>query len=178
MNFRHFELRITGKEDQDGYVRLFHGSVYSLSMYNNHYSRRCQAKLLIDGKEIGTFVINPRQSIYLEGPPRSGKRFTLYKYGTLEAKKAQLEDSDNLGLVQVLFTLEADSTAYISRSAGLKGGGTGLSGYSSQCFEEVDDFNLDHSTSTMIALRLMPSHLDEIESLTNVMYSTPIPPKL
>ena len=107
MYLNQFSVRVIGGNEQSGgYVELPHGKKYSLSLRNGR-DVRCDARVEIDGKDVGTFRIDASRTIRLERPAHDTGRFTFYKLGTAEAHQAGLEEGNpNLGLVKVTFTPE------------------------------------------------------------------------
>jgi hypothetical protein len=101
-------VRVTnGHELDNGYVEIAHGTQYQIVMRNDR-ATACDARVTIDGKEIGSFRIWPNSSITLERKPGSDAgRFTFFREGTEEAKQSQVETgSPNNGLISVVFTPE------------------------------------------------------------------------
>ena len=109
MRLNNFSVRVPeGTEIAGGYVEINHGTQYTLRLRNGWYSRKCDAKVMIDGKHVGTWRIPSGESIVIERPVHDTGRFTYYKSGTKDAKDAGLNsvDADDLGLIQVVFTPE------------------------------------------------------------------------
>ena len=98
---------IEGQEVPGGYVELRHGQQYTLRLKNAN-RLRCDAAVYVDGKHVGTWRLNGFDHIDLERPAHDHGRFTFYKSGTTEANQAGLEKNDELGLVKVVFTPEAE----------------------------------------------------------------------
>jgi hypothetical protein len=96
-----------GREEFGGYVRMNHAQTYSLILHN-YWNERADAKVSIDGKEIGTFRIPANSSITLERPLNDEGRFTFFKQGTKKFAKAGLEQvpDEQLGLIRVEFLPE------------------------------------------------------------------------
>jgi len=109
MYLNDFSVRVPeGHESSGGYVELRHGQVYTLRLRNSR-NVRCDARVEVDGKHVGTWRIPANQGITLERPEHDSGRFTFYKLGTAEADAAQLNGGDpNLGLVRVTFTPERE----------------------------------------------------------------------
>ena len=107
MYLNDFSVRIPeGLEIPGGYVEVQHCQRYRLVLGNRH-SVRCDARVEIDGKHVGTWRIEPNGSITLERPVHDTGHFTFYQVGTKEAMQAALDSNDpNLGLVKVTFTPE------------------------------------------------------------------------
>ena len=115
MYLNNFSVRIPqGKELAGGYVELEHGAQYSLRLRNSWGDRRCDARVEIDGKHVGTWRIPAGESIVITRPVHDDGKFTFYRSGTNDAKDAGLDDVpvDKLGLVQVTFTLEEKTQYY------------------------------------------------------------------
>jgi len=88
------------------YVEMLYGQHYRLILKNKHRTK-CQAKVLIDGKVMGTWVIPAYGEIMIERPATIDKKFTFYKITSQEGILAGLrQDDPNNGLVQVVFTPE------------------------------------------------------------------------
>ncbi len=100
-----FSVRIPeGHEDSGGYVELPHNTPYTLVLRNNR-NVRCDARVEVDGKHVGTGRIHANSIVRLERPVHDTGRFTFYKLDSPEAQQAQLNGGDpNLGLVKVTFT--------------------------------------------------------------------------
>jgi hypothetical protein len=107
MYFNKFSVRVVGGDEvSSGYVEMVHGQVYKLCLRNNRRVR-CDARVEIDGKNVGTWRIPARDTITLERPAHDDGQFTFYEVGTPEARKAHLNVfSDDLGLVRVTFSPE------------------------------------------------------------------------
>ena len=107
MYLNNFSVRIIGgNEAESGYVEMRHGQVYKLSLRNSRVVN-CDARVTIDGKDVGTWRIPSLSSIVLARPVHDDGQFTFYKVGTREARQAQLDEySGELGLIEVVFTPE------------------------------------------------------------------------
>ena len=108
MKIGNFEVKINpGKELSDGKVVMEHGTQYTIDM-QNHASLRCDAEVVVDGKEIGGFRLNAWESLSLERSPDDRGCFTFYKQGSADAKEAGIGkvSASDLGLVSILFTPE------------------------------------------------------------------------
>lgn len=104
MYLNDFSVRVPeGDETPGGYVELPHNTNYTLSLRNNR-SVRCDARVDIDGKHVGTWRIEAHSNILLERPAHDTGKFTFYKLGTSEARSIGLNGTDpNLGLVKITF---------------------------------------------------------------------------
>ena len=108
MRVNEFSVRVIGgKEVDSGYVQMGQGQQYSLRL-SNHRSVACDAKVEIDGKEVGTFRLHANDSMMLERSPNDHGKFTFYRAGSEEADKVGIADlpDDVRGLVKITFTPE------------------------------------------------------------------------
>ena len=97
-----------GRERPGGYVEIEHGTQYTLRLRNNH-GVNCDARVEVDGKEVGVFRIGAHDSIVLERPSHDTGKFTFYKVNSREGKSIGLRKGDsNLGLISVTFTPEKE----------------------------------------------------------------------
>lgn len=179
---RELDVSETSDGYLDGYLALPHNTKYSVKIANRN-SNRCNATLIVDGKEQGTWRLNAGASALIERPSTSDGRFTFYKLGTIKSKKAAIEANDYSGLVQVVFIPEkkrrntwTDEVNDISRDGGgsfsmdrgtkgvrrgraggqsVSAGGSGLSGSSSQQFGEALPIELDYESETTLSIRLV-----------------------
>ncbi|WP_072622502.1 hypothetical protein [Spirulina major] len=186
MEINSFSLTIQpGKETPNGYVELPHNTPYTLHLRNEH-RQRCDAKVMIDGKPVGTWRIPAVSLITLERPVNDTGRFTFYAIATPEAQQAGLAAHDpNLGVVQVVFTPELPappppasapfSAGYLAGSS-RRAGGTGLSGQSDQQFGVAAPIQQDLSQQTTISLRLIATPQAQPRPLRPL--SNPVPPPI
>lgn len=179
---RHLDYSVIiqpGTEMGDGRVGTQHGVQYTIRMGNGH-NTACDARVSIDGKEIGTFRIGGHGSVLLERPPESTGRFTFFRLGTEEGNAAGLVDSEKAGLISVKFTPEVRREVYRGGGSGVMrglsmGGGTGLTGHSNQGFVGVSALELNHAEAVVIHLRLVPAPENDIRPLLGISRETPIP---
>lgn len=186
-----------GNEISGGYVEMQHSQQYNLRLRNDR-PMRCDSRVEIDGKHVGTWRINAHQTITLERPAHDTGRFTFYRVNSQEALNIGLDYNDpNLGVIKVTFTPEKryeqvktskPDVVYRGGARGMSAsyspvtlgaGGTGLSGMSSQHFGIANEIQYDYSQETVIHLRLVErnmSYANEARPLTQ--YSTPIPPRV
>lgn len=151
-----------GRETEEGYVYLHHGTKYTIRL-DNAGDRRCDAKITIDGKSVGSFRVDAYDSFLIERPAEEDGCFTFYKSGSPEAESAQLGDDDSLGLISVEFRPERissgiDSETKLYQSAlrtPSEAGGTGLSGESKQEFNSTKALTSDPAEHVTIHLRLV-----------------------
>jgi hypothetical protein len=186
MEINSFSLTIQpGKETPNGYVELPHNTPYTLHLRNEH-RQRCDAKVIIDGKSVGTWRIPAVSFITLERPVNDTGRFTFYAIATPEAQQAGLNAADpHLGLVQVVFSPELPSppkpaqpasySNYLTGSS-RQAGGTGLSGRSNQTFGVAKQIDYDLSQQTTINLRLIATPQAQPRPLRPL--SNPVPPPI
>lgn len=199
MYLNKFSVRVIGgNEQQGGYVDMLHGQQYSLQMRNAR-QERCDARVVINGEHVGTWRIDPLQSININRPAHDTGKFTFYRLSSQEGQRvAPVSASADPGLISVTFTPELavrpvqlapepflsrsleGSTRSMSfggshastRSAGV----TGLSGQSHQRFGTAGSINYDHEQRTTINLRLVCVDNDGPRPL--VSRSTPVPPPI
>jgi len=108
MVFNQYSVRVSpGQEIEDGYVLMKHGDVYTLNL-RNFREVRCAANVIIDGRDVGTWLINAYGSITLERPVNDEGRFTFYQSGTNEFSKVggDAVSVNDRGLIRVIFTPE------------------------------------------------------------------------
>lgn len=139
-----------------GHIQISHRQQYTIAL-RNRSSLRCDAKVLVDGKEVGCWRIAGNSQIEVERPVNDTGRFTFYMLGSNEARRTTLSASDALGLVTVTFMPEMpprpvyqDSDVKFSP----RRGGTGLSGESAQAFKTVEALNYDRGGFVTIDVRL------------------------
>ena len=203
-----FSVRIVGgPERSHGYVALRHGQTYKLALANKNQVR-CDARVTIDGKEVGTWRLSPGETATLERPSEEPKFFTFYKADSDAGRKVGSASvhAEMQGLLEVLFTPE-DTTVVpptVLRSAppalggsvlrgmsfgaptrGVSGqniaaGTTGLTGSSSQRFNQAAHMPLDHGAGQTIMLRLVcddtPALSDPQPLRPQGQQATPVPP--
>jgi hypothetical protein len=114
----------------DGYVSLEHGQVYRLRLHNHFTDRRCDATVIIDGKDMGGYRLDRGGCITLERSSHDTGKFTFFRSDSSEAAAAGVANIANAsrGLVQVRFQPEQlpKPVHIYRRSAGGQscGGGT------------------------------------------------------
>jgi hypothetical protein len=172
MRLRDFSFTIPeGRETADGYVELSHCAHYTLNL-SNDTAQRCDVEVFIDGGVVGVWRIDARSSIRIERPVHDTGKFTFYRAGTAEARKAGVVVTDNTGLLRAIFKPERQDRALYSRPAP-GAGGTGLSGRSDQKFHSVAALDYDEANFVTINLRLV-APAEEPRPL--FPRSTPVPP--
>lgn len=108
MRVGNFSLGIVGHpEDSKGYVRLPHDTQYALKL-RNHMGRRAQAEVSIDGKSMGTFILEAYDHVELERSADDNGIFTFYRANSEEGRMSEAISigRNDRGLVQVVFTPE------------------------------------------------------------------------
>lgn len=205
MYLNQFSVRVVGgSEVSSGYVEIDHGKQFSISLRNDR-SVRCDARVEVDGKDVGTFRLSSHSSILLERPVNDESRFTAYRPNTSEGNAAGVDPSNpDLGLIRVTFTPEryvevvyrgavipedpwvrrSYTNKSVSNTCGLSaacaatpysGMGVGLSGHSDQSFHTVAQLDYDFSGQTVIHLRLV---FKESGPHPLISTSNPVPPRV
>lgn len=111
MNLGYYSARILGADsrarEHNGYIFLPDKTHYTIRLKNNS-SRQCEAKVVIDGKHVGTWLMRGGESLNLERPVSEAKKFIFLKRHTAAFSKAGLDNvsEGELGLVSVTFTPE------------------------------------------------------------------------
>ena len=117
MKLGSYSLEIVGgTETAGGYVSLRHGQTYRVRMVN-HGTTRCDAKLEIDGAEMGVFRIDPGKQISIERPSGTDGCFTFFEMATPEAHTAGIKSMPQTGLVRATFIPELQASVYLASSA-------------------------------------------------------------
>lgn len=187
-----------GKEVDNGYVEMRHGTEYALRMRNDH-DVQADAIVRVDGVEVGTWRIPAHQNIQIERPANVERKFTFYKLGSLEGDQAGLERNADLGLISVDFIPAVNTSPYQNLRGyyveeGMKGvlqtfgnpyskgatrsfsaGGTGLGDHSNQSFRQAQPIDRDYANQVTINLRLVCVDEPAIVSLRSAV-SSPVPP--
>jgi hypothetical protein len=156
MKLEPYEVKVPEGRESEGYVYLRHNTQYTLLLKNLAHTR-CDAEVRIDGREVGAWRVPALKTVIIERPVHDTGRFTFYEVGSREADKAGISESDQLGLLTVVFrpeTLSLRAPPQPSTSGGLAGG-TGLSGQSDQKFRDADWIEHDDANAVTIHLRLV-----------------------
>lgn len=175
------------------YHSLGHKQEYSIKMMNNR-STRCDAKVYIDGKDMGTWRINPMESITVERPVDAHRKFTFFKADSDIGRRVSSSMS-NKGVVKVVFKPAREvswynslgyegcvDSLYTNNSFGSRkskmesysAGVTGLGHRSDQSFGSVSAItDVDTENITTIELRLIVDNTmeDEYVPLTHKSYA-------
>ncbi|XP_019625648.1 PREDICTED: uncharacterized protein LOC109470975 isoform X1 [Branchiostoma belcheri] len=96
---KHYEI------DEEEFVEMDHSSSYHIRLTNSHL-RSCDAQLSIDGKDVGTWRLEPKQEIELERPEEEQMCFTFFSTRMAPAEAGIRRGVEENGLVQVTFTPE------------------------------------------------------------------------
>ncbi|CAH1261300.1 CFLAR [Branchiostoma lanceolatum] len=96
---KHYEI------DEEEFVEMDHGSSYRIRLTNTH-PRPCDAQLAIDGKEVGTWRLDPHQEVELERPEDEQMCFSFFSTRMAPAEAGIRRGEEENGLVQVTFTPE------------------------------------------------------------------------
>ena len=163
------------KANDQGAYELAHATLYKIRMVNHHPRLRCDATVQIDGREIGTYRINPSSMFTLERTSEVKKRLTFYKVDSQQGKEAALDkDNPALGKVKIIFAQEKSFTARklvfeavdgVPKCAPCEGtprGGTGLSQVSTQSFITVPDIPISERFTLNLVLTLKESTVEPL----------------
>lgn len=150
---RQYRVWLPKDSDERGYVYLNHLDEYQLQL-RSFDRRRCDAKVEIDGKEIGTFRLDGVDNIVVSRSVVDRGKLTFLRNGTQEFFDAALDKVSRAdrGLVKVTFYPEV--VAYGAKPTALASGGTGTTGQSDQHFREVGSIARDEANAVVIYLRL------------------------
>jgi phage terminase large subunit-like protein len=92
--------------DNAVYIPLPHESEYQIVMQNNR-GTRCTAVVSVDGQSIGTFVLDPWETLKLERSAAQKRKFVFLKEDSTEARSSgATRGKSTNGLVTVEFTPE------------------------------------------------------------------------
>ncbi len=108
MRYGNFSVLVNeGREHGSGHVGLAHGQQYTLRL-GNHGNQRCDARVEIDGKDMGTYRLGAYQSWNLERVSHDSGRFTFFQADSPEAATAGVGEvaNEQRGLIQVTFRPE------------------------------------------------------------------------
>jgi len=170
MKSTEFEVVIPeGRYIGDGYIEMSHTTRYSL-LLRNHRFIRCDAEVVIDGVQVGTWRINAKSEIRIERPVHDTGHFTFFEVGSREALSAGISSKSENGLISVTFKPEREEIILMSSPTP---GATGLTGESQQRFTDAEVINYETARIFTIHTRLV-SKMPEIRPLAP--RSTPIPP--
>lgn len=178
MKLNDFEVIIPeGDETEVGHVCLKHGTQYSIKLRNHSERLLCNATVKIDGRSVGTWRVAQSEAITIERPVHDSGRFTFYQEGTAEAAKADIRQTEELGLISVLFRPEKRKDVpliqHMAAPRPYAAGGTGLSGKSAQQFVEAEEIEIDDEGAVTIHLRLVAV---QSEPRPLFPFETPVPP--
>jgi hypothetical protein len=140
----------------NGVYEISHATPYTIVLANQNRELRCDAKVWIDGMQVGTWRIDRASSIRVERPVNDTGRFTFYQLGTPEANRAGI-DSNNpaIGLIRVKFMPETHREPMLASGRASDDGGTGLSGRSEQVFHVAAAIRHDEFAEIIRQVRLV-----------------------
>jgi hypothetical protein len=171
-----FEVVIPeGRDIGDGYVGIPHNTQYSL-LLRNHRRIRCDAEIVIDGIQVGTWRIAENGEIRIERPVHDTGHFTFFEVGSREAQSAGISPNPGNGLISATFKPEREMLVLMSSACpddDRRTGATGLTGESFQRFADAPRISHDTARIFTIHIRLV-SKIPQIRPLAP--RSTPIPP--
>jgi len=158
------------KANDQGAYELAHATLYKIRMVNHHPRLRCDATVQIDGREIGTYRINPSSMFTLERTSEVKKRLTFYKVDSQQGKEAALDkDNPALGKVKIIFAQErklvieeVDGCETDRVPEGTPRGGTGLSQVSTQSFVTVPGIPISKRFTLNLVLTLKESTVEPL----------------
>jgi hypothetical protein len=147
-----------------------HLEKYEISIESHQAHKRLIAKIIIDGKTIGEFIVHPSEypsdKLHLKGVPNKKGEFTFLAPGTSEFLAADLNKvADHLlGMIEIRISPEEYAPAPYEKGVTLGRGGTGLTGTNKQNFEQGDHFpvNCIHSEYHVFRLSHNPSEVTPI----------------
>lgn len=88
------------------YIALKHNSEYSLEL-SNHSHNRCDASVMIDGRSVGKFRIQPHNTIHIERPAAHKQKFVFLQENSGDAYRAGIAEGRYAnGAVSVTFSPE------------------------------------------------------------------------
>lgn len=160
-----FGLKVLACDELDnGLVLVKHMQQYKLRLSNFNATLSCDASVEIDGRFVGRFRIKPYSSISIERPTNDTGKFTFYRHGTSEAKIAGLVGREIEGIISVTYHQEKPEEVIFlfiehelrrNESGDEMSGGTGLSGISSDRYEQADKININPHSEVTIQTRLI-----------------------
>lgn len=192
-----YSLHVEGGETKPRrYIVMRHGQQYKVVMGNQN-STKCQATLKIDGINMGTFLINPHQTISIERPLHRHKLFTFYETNKSYPSSFQtgiIPGNRNNGVIEVTFIpenkikyqtiLDSDpykscfckSNTFLGMRDSYMEGGTGLSGHSTQSFDKTDSLYLDYNKQVTLTVRLVGENKLDYPDVEPLIIKQPVPP--
>lgn len=158
-----FGLKVLACDELDnGLVLVKHLQQYKLRLTNFNATLSCDASVEIDGKFVGRFRIKPYSSVSIERPTNDTGKFTFYRHGTSQAKKAGLVGRQVEGIISVTYYQEQPQDTNfdcfllrIDKSDHEISGGTGLSGISSDRYEKAEKIYINPHSDVTIQTRLI-----------------------
>jgi hypothetical protein len=90
------------------YIALKHNSEYSLKL-SNHSHNRCDTSVIIDGRSVGKFRIDPYSTIHIERPATHKRKFVFLEENSGDAYRAGITEGRYAnGAVSVTFYPEKE----------------------------------------------------------------------
>lgn len=169
---------VGGYRNQYNDIELYHGQPYQLKLVN-HLFRRALASVYIDGYHQGDFMLEPRDTFFLERPAYERRKFTYFHSDIIGTRTYDQDDNCEdgncnccKGIVEVNFVPEKLVKINTKGCPGLKSkshlrsmrnysiydtdiGGTRLSDYSNQVFRPANPV-WDDDKAENIYVRLVP----------------------
>ena len=98
MRVKDFELKIKSKfEDRKGYVKMYHGEVYEIEL-RSRVGRRSDVTVSIDGKDVGTWRLEPWATITVARGVKDRGKFTFFQKGSQEGYASGFSSVSTNGL--------------------------------------------------------------------------------
>lgn len=185
------------KNGEYNYYCLSHLSEYKIRLTNNRPTL-CDASIKIDGDYVGTWRIQPFNSIVIERPANVNRKFIFIAEESLTSQNTSINRSNDNGLISVTFKPEKNNNYVIksnkykkyefdsnsfdqlyfvpqSYDNKLNTGVTVLGGGTDQYFNSVDPLtNIDNNNITTIHLRLVVSKDKDYISIKQAINTTKI----
>jgi hypothetical protein len=142
-----------------------HCEEYKIKISNDS-SRRADATIYIDGKNVGKFRLEMYDHIVIERPSDKNKKFTFFAIDSIEGVKCDLKNTGMIGTIKVVIGVEeikkllsiAPKEAGHIRSC--RKGGTGLGQKSSQQFSIVNELITDDDEIVLEAYMQLSDQID------------------
>jgi hypothetical protein len=128
----------------DGSFKLTHGTEYKVMLTNNHPSCRANAKVYIDGKQVGHFRVETNSNIIIERPDddKKARKLTFFDINSEEGRAGGLTRSSELGNIRI--EIQKETEAFFKGCCVTDGiGGTALGKKSMQKFYKASHIEVD-----------------------------------
>jgi len=174
------------------YYPVSHRATYKI-LLGNHSSRRADVDLYIDNEKVGTWRVPACDSILIERPVKSAKKFTFLREKSLPAILSGIRSHDpSNGLIRAVFHpekvyhcfgIESANVLCSDSSLGLDGiapqcfssGATVLGAPSHQKFRTVQPIR-EYDAPVTIHARLIVPAKHSRDTQTSLPLSNPVPP--